>query len=322
MKIVILDGHVLNPGDLSWDGFHALGDVTVYERTAPEETVARIGEASCILTNKVLITREVMEACLNLRYVGILATGYNVVDIAEANRRGIIVTNIPAYSTPSVAQMAIALLLEVCLHVGAHSDSVHAGDWSACADFAYWRYPLIELAGKTLGVIGFGSTGQATARVAQALGMRILVHTRTQRPEQLAQGMRFAALDELLAQSDVISLHCPLTDATHRLIRAETLAQIKHGAILINTGRGPLVDDAAVAAALEDGTLYAYASDVLTAEPPATDNPLLHAPRCILTPHIAWAPLESRTRLMNTAVANLHAFLEGHPQNAVAGLSR
>lgn len=321
MKIVILDGHVLNPGDLSWDGFHALGDVTVYERTAPEETVARIGEAPCIITNKVLITREVMEACPDLRYVGVLATGYNVVDIAEANRRGIIVTNIPAYSTPSVAQMAIALLLEVCLHVGAHSDSVHAGDWSACADFAYWQYPLIELAGKTLGVIGFGSTGQATARVAQALGMRILVHTRTQRPEQLAQGMRFAVLDELLTQSDVISLHCPLTDATHRLIRAETLAQIKRGAILINTGRGPLVDDAAVAAALKDGTLYAYASDVLTAEPPAADNPLLHAPRCILTPHIAWAPLESRTRLMNTAVANLRAFLEGHPQNAVAGLS-
>lgn len=322
MKIVILDGHVLNPGDLSWDGFRALGEVTVYDRTAPEETVSRIGDAPCVITNKVLITREVMDACPNLRYVGVLATGYNVVDIAEADRRGIIITNIPAYSTPSVAQMAIALLLEVCLHVGAHSESVHAGDWTVCRDFSYWHYPLIELAGKTMGIVGFGSTGQATARVAQALGMRILVHTRTQRPELLANGMRFASLDELLAQSDVISLHCPLTDATQHLIDAGTLAKIKRGAILINTGRGPLVDDAAVAAALADGTLYAYASDVLTTEPPKADNPLLHAPNCILTPHIAWAPLESRARLMNTAVANLRAFLDGTPQNAVAGLRR
>lgn len=320
MKIVILDGHVLNPGDLSWDGFRALGEVTVYERTAPEEAVARIGDAPCIITNKVLITREVMDACPDLRYVGVLATGYNVVDIEEANRRGIVVTNIPAYSTPSVAQMAIALLLEVCLHVGAHSQSVHAGDWTACRDFAYWHYPLIELSGKTMGIIGFGSTGQATARVAQALGMRILVHTRTQRPELLTGDMRFATLDELLAQSDVVSLHCPLTDATQHLICEKTLARIKRGAIVINTGRGPLVDDAAVRRALEDGTLSAYAADVLTVEPPREGNPLLGAPNCILTPHIAWAPLESRTRLMNTAVSNLRAYLEGAPRNVVAGL--
>lgn len=320
MKIVILDGHVLNPGDLSWDGFRALGEVTVHERTAPGDTVARIGDAPCVITNKVLITREVMDACPNLRYVGVLATGYNVVDIEEANRRGIIVTNIPAYSTPSVAQMAIALLLEVCLHVGAHSQSVHAGDWTACRDFSYWHYPLIELSGKTMGIIGFGSTGQATARVAQALGMRILVHTRTQRPELLTGDMRFAALDELLAQSDVVSLHCPLTAATQHLICEKTLTRIRRGAIVINTGRGPLVDDAAVRRALEDGTLSAYAADVLTVEPPREGNPLLGAPNCILTPHIAWAPLESRTRLMNTAVSNLRAYLEGVPRNVVAGL--
>lgn len=320
MKIVILDGHVLNPGDLSWDGFRALGEVTVYERTAPEEAVARIGDAPYVITNKVLITREVMDACPTLRYVGVLATGYNVVDIAEANRRGIVVTNIPAYSTPSVAQMAIALLLEVCLHVGAHSQSVHAGDWTACRDFSYWHYPLIELSGKTMGIIGFGSTGQATARVAQALGMRILVHTRTQHPELLTGDMRFATLEELLSQSDVVSLHCPLTDATQHLICEKTLARIKRGAIVINTGRGPLVDDGAVRRALEDGTLSAYAADVLTVEPPREGNPLLGAPNCILTPHIAWAPLESRTRLMNTAVSNLRAYLEGTPQNVVAGL--
>lgn len=320
MKIVILDGHVLNPGDLSWDGFRALGEITVYERTAPEESVARIGDAPYVITNKVLITREVMDACPTLRYVGVLATGYNVVDIAEANRRGIVVTNIPAYSTPSVAQMAIALLLEVCLHVGAHSQSVHAGDWTACRDFSYWHYPLIELSGKTMGIIGFGSTGQATARVAQALGMRILVHTRTQHPELLTGDMRFATLEELLSQSDVVSLHCPLTDATQHLICEKSLAHIKRGAIVINTGRGPLVDDGAVRRALEDGTLSAYAADVLTVEPPREGNPLLGAPNCILTPHIAWAPLESRTRLMNTAVSNLRAYLEGTPQNVVAGL--
>ena len=319
MKIVILDGQVLNPGDLSWDAFHALGDVTLYERTAPEETAARIGDAPCVITNKVLITREVMDACPQLRYVGVLATGYNVVDIAAASEKNIAVTNIPAYSTPSVAQMAIALLLEVCLHVGAHDHSVHAGDWTRCSDFSYWHYPLIELDGKTMGIVGFGHTGQATARVARALGMRVLVSTRTQRPEALEEGMRFAAMDELLAQSDVVSLHCPLTDETLHLIDARALLQMKPGAILLNTGRGPLVDDAAVASALDRGALYAYAADVLTAEPPAADNPLLRAPRCILTPHIAWAPLESRARLMQTAGENLRAFLNGQPQNVVSG---
>lgn len=322
MKIVILDGYTLNPGDLSWAGFEALGDVCVYDRTAPEDAAARIGDAPCVITNKVIITPEIMDACPNLRYIGVLATGYNVVDVAQADARGIIVTNIPAYSTPSVAQMTIALLLEACMQVGAHSRSVHAGDWSRCPDFSYRTHPLIELAGKTMGVVGFGSIGRASARIAQALGMRILVYTRTQRPEQLEGDMRFASLDELLAQSDVVSLHCPLTDATHHLICEKTLAQMKRGAILINTGRGPLVDDEAAARALHDGTLYAYAADVLSTEPPRGGSPLLHAPNCILTPHIAWAALESRTRLMDTAVENLRAFLAGTPQNAVAGLKK
>ena len=319
MNIVVLDGYALNPGDLSWAGFEALGDVTVYDRTAPEDTIARIGDAPCVITNKVLITKDVMDACPNLRYVGVLATGYNVVDVAEADRRGIIVTNIPAYSTLSVAQMTMALLLEICMHVGDHSQSVHAGEWGSCPDFCFWKQPLIELSGKTMGIVGFGSIGQTTAHIAQAFGMHVLVHTRTQRPELLCGDMRFATLDELFTQSDVISLHCPLTDATHHLINEHTLAQMKRSAILINTGRGPLVDDEAVARALREGTLYAYAADVLTVEPPRGGSPLLGAPNCILTPHIAWAPLESRTRLMNTAVANLRAFLDGAPQNVVAG---
>ena len=319
MNIVILDGYTLNPGDLSWDGFKALGDITDYDRTAPEDTVSRIGDAPCVITYKVLITKEVMDACPNLRYIGVLATGYNVVDVAEADRRGIIVTNIPAYSTPSVAQMTMALLLEVCMRVGVHSQSVHDGEWGNCPDFSYWKHPLIELSGKTMGIVGFGSIGQATARIAQALGMHVLIYTRTQRPELLYGDMRFAALDELLTQSDVLSLHCPLTDATHHLINERTLSQMKRSAILINTGRGPLVDDIAVARALREGTLYAYAADVLTVEPPRGGSPLLGAPNCILTPHIAWAPLESRTRLMNTAVANLRTFLDGAPQNVVAG---
>ena len=312
MKIVILDGHVENPGDLSWEPLAQLGEVTVYDRTAPKDVIARIGDAPIVITNKTVITREIFDACPAIRYVGVLATGYNVVDIAEAKKRGIVVTNVPAYSTQAVAQFTMALLLEICHHVGRHSDSVHAGKWSACQDFAYWDYPLIELAGKTIGIIGYGRIGQATAKAAQALGMKVIAYSRH------GQGEPYVPLEELYAQADVISLHCPLTAENTGMINRETLAKMKDSVILLNTARGALINEADLREALLSGKVYAAAADVAAVEPIPADSPLLGLPNMIFTPHIAWACYETRQRLMDIAVDNVRQFLNGTPINNVA----
>ena len=312
MKIVILDGHVENPGDLSWEPLAQLGEVTVYDRTAPKDVIARIGDAPIVITNKTVITREIFDACPAIRYVGVLATGYNVVDIAAAKERGIIVTNVPAYSTQAVAQFTMALLLEICHHVGRHSDSVHAGKWSACQDFAYWDYPLIELAGKTIGIIGYGRIGQATAKAAQALGMKVIAYSRH------GQGEPYVPLEELYAQADVISLHCPLTAENTGMINRETIAKMKDGVILLNTARGALINEADLREALLSGKVYAAAADVAAVEPIPADSPLLGLPNMIFTPHIAWACYETRQRLMDIAVDNVRQFLNGTPVNNVA----
>ena len=312
MKIVILDGHVENPGDLSWEPLARLGEVTVYERTAPSDVIARIGDAPIVITNKTVITREIFDACPAIRYVGVLATGYNVVDIAAARERGIIVTNVPAYSTQAVAQFTMALLLEICHHVGRHSDSVHAGKWSACQDFAYWDYPLIELAGKTIGIIGYGRIGQATAKAAQALGMKVIAYSRH------GQGEPYVPLEELFARADVISLHCPLTAENTGMINRETIAKMKDGVILLNTARGALINEEDLREALLSGTVYAAAADVAAVEPIPADSPLLGLPNMIFTPHIAWACYETRQRLMDIAVDNVRQFLNGTPVNNVA----
>ena len=312
MKIVILDGHVENPGDLSWEPLARLGEVTVYERTAPSDVIARIGDAPIVITNKTVITREIFDACPAIRYVGVLATGYNVVDIAAARERGIIVTNVPAYSTQAVAQFTVALLLEICHHVGRHSDSVHAGKWSACQDFAYWDYPLIELAGKTIGIIGYGRIGQATAKAAQALGMKVIAYSRH------GQGEPYVPLEELYARADVISLHCPLTAENTGMINRETIAKMKDGVILLNTARGALINEEDLREALLSGKVYAAAADVAAVEPIPADSPLLGLPNMIFTPHIAWACYETRQRLMDIAVDNVRQFLNGTPVNNVA----
>ena len=318
-KIVVLDGYTLCPGDLSWAPLGALGAVTVYERTPRELIVERIGDAPIILTNKTPITREVMLACPQLKYVGVLATGYNVVDTAAANELGVTVTNVPAYSTQAVVQHAMALLLHSVSHVALYDAQVKQGQWVKSPDFCFFTEPMEELAGMTLGVIGFGSIGQRMARAAQALGMEIIVYTRTQRPEQLMPGMRFVSLDELLEKSDVISLHCPLTDANRGIIGEETLSKVKLGVRIINTARGPLVDSRAMAAALGQGKVACYMADVMDVEPPCADDPLLTAPNTVITPHVAWAPLQTRARLLSVAVGNVEAYLAGAPRNVVAG---
>ncbi|MBQ7255778.1 MAG: D-2-hydroxyacid dehydrogenase [Oscillospiraceae bacterium] len=314
MKIVILDGYAANPGDLSWEAITSQGDLTVYERTAPEDVIARIGDAEAIYTNKTVISEAVMDACPNLKLISVLATGYNVVDLAAASAHGITVCNVPAYSTRDVAQLTFALLLEICHHVGHHAETVREGRWTSCKDFCYWDYAPIALYGKTLGIIGFGQTGQAVAKLAKAFGMNVLVNTRTIRdcPE-----VTFCDLDTLLAQSDVVTLHCPLTEKTERIIRKETIAKMKDGAILLNTGRGPLLDEQDVAEALRSGKLSAHGADVVSKEPISADNPLLTAPNCYLTPHIAWATKDARTRLLAVSAENLRQFLLGTPQNVV-----
>lgn len=315
MKIVILDAYAANPGDLSWDEFAALGELTVYDRTAPEDVAARIGDAEVVFINKVRLTDEIFAACPNLKLVSILATGYNIVDLAAAKRRGITVCNVPGYSTRAVVQMTFALLLEICQQVGLHSGAVHTGRWQSCPDFCFWDRPLIELDGKTMGIVGYGAIGSAVGTVAQALGMKLLVTARHEKP--VPEGARFVSLPELLAQSDVVSLHCPQTAENARMIDAGALAQMKDGAILINTARGGLLDEQAVADALRSGKLLAAGMDVVSAEPIRADNPLLTAPNCFLTPHIAWAPLETRRRLQTISAENLRAFLAGKPQNVV-----
>ena len=316
-KIVVLDGYTENPGDLSWDGLEKLGALTVYDRTAPEETVQRIGDADIVFTNKTQLPEAVFAACPNLRYVGVLATGYNVVDVQAAKQHGVAVTNIPTYGTDAVAQYAIALLLEVCHHVGHHNQAVKAGRWTACPDFCFWDYPLIELAGKTMGIIGFGRIGQGTARIAQALGMNVLAYDSYKNIALESETLRYAELDELFAASDVISLHCPLFPETQGMINKQSIAKMKDGVILINTSRGPLIVEEDLAAALKGGKVFGAAVDVVSTEPIRDDNPLLQAKNCMITPHIAWAPKESRARLMNIAVENLAQYLQGNPVNVV-----
>ena len=312
MKIVVLDGYAGNPGDLSWAPLEALGELTVYDRSAPEEVDARIEGAEVVITNKVPFSRERMANAKALKYIGVFATGYNIIDIAAAKELGITVTNIPAYSTDSVAQMVFALLLEICHRVGHHSDAVHAGRWSSNPDFCFWDYPLIELSGKTLGIIGYGQIGKKVAQVARAFGMKVVAWTRTPRDPECV------SLDELLAQSDVITIHCPLFPETQHLINKDTIAKMKDGAIVINTARGPVINDADVAEALKSGKLYAAAADVATVEPIPADNPLLGLPNMFFTPHIAWATQEARVRLMNIAVDNVRAYLAGKPINVVS----
>ena len=316
MKIVILDGYTENPGDLSWAGFEALGELSVYDRTRPEQTAERIGDAEIVITNKTVIDEKVLSACLSIRYIGVLATGYNVVDTAAAAKRSIPVCNIPTYGTDAVAQYVFALLLECCHHVGHHAGTVRQGRWCSSPDFCYWDYPLLELKGKTMGFIGFGRIGQRAAEIARAFGMRTVAYNRSQ-SERGAQLAEYLPLEELLAVSDVISLHCPLFPETKGMINRKCLALCRDGVILINTARGPLVQEEDLAEALESGKVGFYAADVASVEPIPADSPLLTAKNCLITPHIAWASRESRERLMKIAVENLRAFLNGKPQNLV-----
>ncbi len=340
MKIVVLDGYTLNPGDLSWEGLEAVGEVTVYDRTKPEEAAERIGDAEIVFTNKTPITKETLDRCPEIRFIGVLATGYNVVDTRAAGEKGIPVSNIPTYGTASVAQFAIGLLLELCHHIGAHSNAVKEGQWSRCRDWCFWNYPQVELAGKTMGIIGFGKIGQATAGIAQALGMKVLAFdtSRKAAPERencrdtkggaithapagelhpAGNTQEYTDLDTLLANSDVISLHCPLFPSTQGMINRETIAKMKDGVMIINTSRGGLMIEEDLSDALNSGKVAGAAVDVVSTEPVRMDNPLLEAENIILTPHIAWAPKESRQRLMDAAVDNLRAFLDGRAQNIV-----
>lgn len=316
MKMVILDGYSANPGDLSWKELEKLGEVTVYDRTKPSETVARAANSDIVLTNKVVINKDVMAQLPQLKYIGVLATGYNVVDIAAAHERGIIVTNVPAYSTESVAQMVFAHLLTVTNRTEHYAIQNRSGRWTENPDFCYWDFPHQELSGKTFGIVGLGNIGQRVAQIAQAFGMKVKALT-SKAAEALPNGIEKATIEELLATSDVLSLHCPLTDNTRHLINAATLQQMKPSAILINTGRGPLIDDQAVAEALAEGRLAAFCADVLTEEPPKADNPLLSQPNAFITPHIAWASTEARIRLLQVATDNVQAFLNGSPMNVV-----
>lgn len=317
MNIVILDGYALNPGDLSYECLQQFGTLKVYDRTTPDQVVERAKEAEALLTNKVVLGENEFAQLPHLRYVGVQATGYNVVDVEAARRYGIIVTNIPAYSTASVAQMVMAHLLNITQSVDYYAQQNYAGRWSTNPDFCYWDNRLIELAGKQMGIVGFGRTGSAVARLAQAFGMRIVTYT-SKPQDTLPDGVEKCSLDTLFATSDVVSLHCPLVPATHHLVNAERLAQMKATAILINTARGPIVDEEALAHALNSGQLYAAGIDVLCEEPPRAQSPLLKARNCFVTPHIAWATLEARTRLLQICEANLRAFIEGHPQNVVS----
>ena len=316
MKIVILDGYSANPGDLSWKELEKLGEVTVYDRTKPSETVARATGSDIVLTNKVVINKDVMAQLPKLKYIGVLATGYNVVDIDAAHERGIIVTNVPAYSTESVAQMVFAHLLTVTNRTEHYAIQNRSGRWTENPDFCYWDFPHQELAGKTFGIVGLGNIGQRVAQIAQAFGMKVKALT-SKAAEALPNGIEKVTIEELLATSDVLSLHCPLTDSTRHLINVATLKQMKSSAILINTGRGPLIDDQAVAEALAEGRLAAFCADVLTEEPPKADNPLLRQSNAFITPHIAWASTEARIRLLQIATDNVQAFLNGSPINAV-----
>ena len=319
MKIVVLDGYTLNPGDLDWKGMEAFGQVTVYDRTSltdVQEIIDRIGDAEVVYTNKTPLPREVFDACSSIRFVGVLATGYNVVDVAAAKEKGIPVSNIPTYGTAAVGQFAIAMLLEICHHVAHHSDAVHEGRWENNPDWCFWDYPLIELADKTMGIVGFGRIGQATGRIAKALGMKVIAND--EYPNDSGREIaEYVTRDELFARSDVIALHCPLFPSTEGMINRESIAKMKDGVIILNNSRGPLIVEQDLADALNTGKVYAAGLDVVSTEPIKGNNPLLKAKNCIITPHISWAPKESRSRLMNIAVDNLKAFTDGSPVNVV-----
>ncbi|MBQ3702547.1 MAG: D-2-hydroxyacid dehydrogenase [Oscillospiraceae bacterium] len=321
MKIVVLDGYTENPGDLSWEALGKLGELTVYDRTPYEDAaiIGRISDAEIVVTNKCPIRKSVIDACPQIKYIAVLATGYNVVDVQDAARKGIPVSNVPTYGTEAVGQFAIALLLEICSRVAHHSDAVHEGRWEKAADWTFWDYPLIELAGKTMGIIGFGKIGQTTGRIAKALGMRILAagSRETEAGRAIAE---YVDLDTLLKESDVIALHCPLFPETEGIINRETIAKMKDGVILINNSRGPLVAEQDLADALNSGKVYAAGLDVVSTEPIRADNPLLTAKNCYITPHISWAPKEARARIMEITARNVEAFLNGAPINVVNGL--
>jgi glycerate dehydrogenase len=316
MKIVVLDGFTLNPGDLSWDELKSLGDCEIYDRTPPDEVVKRAANAEIVLTNKTVLTREQINRLPKLNYIGVLATGYNIVDVAAARDRGVPVTNVPTYGTRSVAQMTIALLIELTQHVGHHAQTVDEGRWTRSPDFSYWDYPLIELDGLTMGIVGFGRIGRTVAELAIAFGMKVLASGRTL-PQEKPTNVEFVNLARLFRTSDIVSLHCPLTTETKHLVNAERLSSMKPTAFLLNTSRGPLIDEPALAKALNSGQIAGAAVDVLAVEPPRADNPLFTARNCLITPHIAWATRSARARLMATAVANAKAFLEGKLLNVV-----
>lgn len=312
MKICILDGYSLNPGDLDWSPVERLGDVTLFDRTPADKIVERAADADIVLTNKVPFSADTLRQLPRLRFICVLATGYNIIDTEAAARQGVVVANIPAYSTMSVAQMAFAHILNITNHVASYAREVADGKWTNCPDFCFWDSALTELAGKTMGIVGLGNTGMATARIAVAMGMKVVAMT-SKSADTLPEEITPAPLDDVLASADVVSLHCPLTPSTRHLINAASIAKMKPSAILINTGRGPLVDEQAVADALNGGRLAAFGADVLSQEPPRGDNPLLSARNCFLTPHIAWATLEARTRLMSTATENVRQFIAGEP---------
>lgn len=318
MKISVIDGYTENPGDLSWDGLRALGDVVIYDHSTKDETeiIRRIGDAEIVVANKSPISRRVLDACPNAKYITIQATGYDPIDYVYAREKGIPVSNVPTYGTASVAQFAIALLLEICGHAAHHSDAVHAGRWAESGEWTFWDYPMIELAGKTMGIIGFGRIGQNVGRIAKALGMNVIAFNRSRSAEG-AEIAEYVELDELLRRADVISLHCPLFPETRGIINRETISKMKDGVIIINNSRGPLVVEQDLADALNSGKVYAAGLDVVSSEPISADNPLLKAKNCLITPHISWAPKESRQRIMDCTVENIRAFQAGKPQNVV-----
>jgi glycerate dehydrogenase len=319
MNIVILDGYTVNPGDLSWDGIKQFGDVIVYDRTDFDsvKVIEAIGKAEIVFTNKTPLSRVVLESVPSVKYIGALATGYNVVDIIAAKELGITVTNIPTYGTTAVAQFTFALLLEMCHHIGDHNNAVKKGAWNSSLDFCFWDYPLIELAGKTMGLIGFGRIGQATAKIAVSFGLKVLAYDNTVHPELENENCKYTSLNELLSKSDIISLHCPLFDSTKGIINSTNIALMKDGVMIINTARGQLVVEEDLCNALNSGKVAYAAVDVVSSEPISIENPLLRAKNCIITPHIAWAPKESRSRLIKTAVENLKSFINGNPVNVV-----
>ena len=317
MKIVILDAYTSNPGDLSWDKFEALGDFTAYDYTAPEQTAERMADADAVMTNKTVITREAIEGAKNLKYIGVLATGFNIVDVECAKEKNIPVCNVPTYSTAAVAQLTFALITEIYNQIGVHSAAVHAGEWTKSSDFSFCKTPLICLEGKTIGIIGFGKIGSAVAKLAEAYGMNILCYVPRAKPQPEIENFRFVSLDELLESSDIVSLHCPLTPETKGMVNEEFIGKMKKSAVLINTSRGAAIDEKALADALKSGRLYAAGVDVLSTEPPKADNPLLSCENCFITPHIAWAGFETRVKLIDIVYENLKSFIDGKVINNV-----